>query len=674
MLYKDGRFAKDKVWCFFILNYSSRHTNQSSGGFFVDNFYKEGPKTLEELQEEISSGNLAWLDRICYFSNRVVGSSSYWRARRKEVFSWINYHLEQKHGPPTFFITLSCAEYHWKDIERLINDRCIKGGLDIPDWNKGRSMIINDWTVVVQEYFQECLNLWMETVGKKLMKIQYHWICFEFAPSQGLVHAHFLAICDCKDIITACHELKDNKEELALFLSQWLEDSLGMTALVQDLEGNLDIDRENHPSTIKFTSIVPEDHGKDTVMCQMKFQNHKCSAYCLRTRKHPRKSETEIEKLRRVCRCGAGVEETYNKGDTPGFSLKDKPSIENDIRGFKRVDMVRNHRRVTQSSEFLMRGWRGNCDIQFLIYESHPDSIDPADVSRVTNYVVSYACKGNETEVEEKKALKDIILAAKEEEGDDRDVKRTARRLLNECCKNRVVSKQEATSQLIGLDLYQSSETMTLISLAGNTKIGTAKQSNTTFLVKYAKREHDLHHLSLDQYFHHCFNKNTSEHSKNCKIKVPVYTGAQCDATYPATPGYARATILIHYPWHGKFHLEKDNPLLMETFYTFIKDIEKCPHSVRVSYERAKLMKLSKVEPTSKTADIDYDTFTVRPDPDLKNLVDLANTIYSNYNGDKDATGITYDYGNNYDGSERSISVSFVFFLIIRVMNSETNK
>jgi hypothetical protein len=137
LLYKDGRFDNDRLWAFFALNYTVRHNNQGSGGFFVKTFYEGGPKTLEELQEQVSAGHLEWLDRIAYFSQCVPGSSAYWRARRREVFAWISYHVEKGHGVPTFFITLSCAEYHWKDIERLIVDRCAVGGMQPPDFSKG---------------------------------------------------------------------------------------------------------------------------------------------------------------------------------------------------------------------------------------------------------------------------------------------------------------------------------------------------------------------------------------------------------------------------------------------------------------------------------------------------------------------------------------------------------
>ena len=68
LYYKDGRFAKDRIWCFFALDFATRRKNQMSGGFFVDGFFKEGPKTLEELKAELNKGNTRWLDRLCYYS------------------------------------------------------------------------------------------------------------------------------------------------------------------------------------------------------------------------------------------------------------------------------------------------------------------------------------------------------------------------------------------------------------------------------------------------------------------------------------------------------------------------------------------------------------------------------------------------------------------------------
>src|SRR5688572_9880417 len=105
---------------FFCIRFCNKKKNQMSGGFFVDGFFKDGPKDLAELQSEIADGNAEWLERLCYYSQRVTGSAGYWRAKRAEVYNWINHHIEADHGPPNFFITLSCVEYMWPDIKRLI--------------------------------------------------------------------------------------------------------------------------------------------------------------------------------------------------------------------------------------------------------------------------------------------------------------------------------------------------------------------------------------------------------------------------------------------------------------------------------------------------------------------------------------------------------------------------
>ena len=196
LYYKDGRFAKDRIWCFFALDFATRKKNQMSGGFFVDGFFKEGPKTLEELQVEITNRNTRWIDRLCYYSQHVAGSPGYWRAKRAEVYTWINHHIEAGHGPPTFFITLSCAEYLWPDIKRLIADRFSSAGLDPPDLEISFVQLVNDYTLIVQEYFYERVKLWLSTIGAKVFHIKHYWLRYEFAPSRGQIHAHMLAIHD----------------------------------------------------------------------------------------------------------------------------------------------------------------------------------------------------------------------------------------------------------------------------------------------------------------------------------------------------------------------------------------------------------------------------------------------------------------------------------------------
>ena len=64
-------------------------------------------------------------------------------------------------------------------------------------------------------------------------------------------------------------------------------------------------------------------------------------------------------------------------------------------------------------------------------------------------------------------------------------------------------------------------------------------------------------------------------------------------------------------------------------------------------------------EPTATANDIDYDTFSVKPDQDTIDLVDLASTIYKSFDKNRDTQGINYDYGIDKNWSERTVDVSF---------------
>src|SRR5688500_2834773 len=160
----------------FCPGFCYKEENQMSGGFFVDGFFKEGPKSLDQLKAELDSGNTQWIDRLCYYSARVTGYPGYWRAQRAEVYTWINHHIEAGHGPPYFFITLSYAEYLWPDINQLIKERLEIAGLDAPDLKTSLVQLVKDYTIVVQEYFQQRVKLWLSTIGKKVFHIKYYWL------------------------------------------------------------------------------------------------------------------------------------------------------------------------------------------------------------------------------------------------------------------------------------------------------------------------------------------------------------------------------------------------------------------------------------------------------------------------------------------------------------------
>jgi hypothetical protein len=289
LLYEDGRFARDKMWCFFTLNYSQRKNVMSQGSYFVNSFYKDGPASLADLQDAIRSGQSGWIDRITYFGFRVSGSAAYWRQKRQEVYSWINHHVQLGHGAPSLFITLSCAEYYWPDIKRLIEERYRMANLPVPDLSQpGTSRYVNEFTLVIQEYFQIRVKHWLSTIGKALFKIKHHWLRFEFAPGRGQIHAHMLAIVDNKDVMRYAYDLHSNghTQQHAELLGRWAQDTFAMTcdAKSESGEDNKTRGTPGHPASHYFHGCECEDADANKLLFTC--QTHKCSNYCLRKRKH----------------------------------------------------------------------------------------------------------------------------------------------------------------------------------------------------------------------------------------------------------------------------------------------------------------------------------------------------------------------------------------------------
>ncbi len=85
----------------------------------------------------------------------------------------------------------------------------------LPHSSIGKPAIINMYTLVIQEYFQERVKAWLDTVGKELIGIKHHWLRYEFAPSRGQIHAHMIVICDNKDVLSNCLALKHDRTQLA---------------------------------------------------------------------------------------------------------------------------------------------------------------------------------------------------------------------------------------------------------------------------------------------------------------------------------------------------------------------------------------------------------------------------------------------------------------------------
>ena len=299
LFYEDARFIVDPIFSFFALNYIIRHRNASSGRFFIEKFQQNCPDTLEDLKKEIEAGDTTFINSLSYYNKRVKGSNSYWKQKRSELYTWINHHVDVGNGVPMFFITLSCAEYFWKDVEEMLKDRMDLAGLDTTDCKVGApgfSQIVNDFAVVVQEYFQDRVVTWLDTVGKVIFGIEHYWVRYEFAPGRGQIHAHLLAISKDQEVYTIAHqaakfdaEANESEPTRAKILSEWASSKFGLTASVGDDFDSRNINDEQ-PTTIRFTDLGddPKQHTEDIENLKKAVQVHDCSGFCM---KPPKRKE-----------------------------------------------------------------------------------------------------------------------------------------------------------------------------------------------------------------------------------------------------------------------------------------------------------------------------------------------------------------------------------------------
>jgi hypothetical protein len=256
---------------------------------------------------------------------------------------------------------------------------------------------------------------------------------------------------------------------------------------------------------------------------------------------------------------------------------------------------------VSQSSTRLLQSWRANCDVQLLIYDSSPDNFDLKEVSKVTDYVVAYSCKGNHTLKEEIETYKRIILGAEEVTGDRIELQSVCKRVLNKAASSRLISKQEATVLLANMDLHICSEQIECVSITKSTKITIDKVESrrATILTEYENRPSVYEDLSLHDFFP--IYRALKASNKPHKITIPHYTGLSGEPTFPVNETYARHVLIVYKPWR-----EYPNPKeWLREFNDFIRS-KQCPKSCRLHYDRVmqRYYEGTKfVEPTVQVAD-----------------------------------------------------------------------
>jgi hypothetical protein len=248
----DGRFSKDKMCCLHALNYAECRRNMAQGQWFVNNFlHSEEIPCIDALKEKLKNNDTQFIEKLQHFAQCVPGSDSYWRNKRAELISWTGHRKKQGNGAPSLFVTFSCAEYHWKDIEKLLNDRR-KIAVDPPVSLKSvteKVRAVNDYSIIIQKYFQVRVSDFIENNSKEVFGIHNYYARFEFAKSQGQIHVHILAMLGKKSSIIELNDLvykeRHDVKKQARVADDWMMNVFGLTAIHPGSSTGGVLDRKN---------------------------------------------------------------------------------------------------------------------------------------------------------------------------------------------------------------------------------------------------------------------------------------------------------------------------------------------------------------------------------------------------------------------------------------------
>ena len=406
--YYDGRFLKDQMFSLFVFNTIERHTNNTQGHFFFksNKFIGENPPTIEELKERLSGGDDSYIQILRYYTRGIKGSDNYWRGKTMELENWINHHVAAGRGPPTFFMTFSCAENWWPDLRRLMEQLEASAGnkrdAELLNKNDFKAMkrAVKRYPLYVNDFFMKRVDKFMKTVIKEALGIEHYWGRIEFAPGRGQIHLHMLGIAKDRAYLDAFYHAKTSDAKAAV-IDKYARTHLDMTADVniEDSDRKYFPPHPQSPLATRYCECTAE--AEDVRMLAQDCMCHFCNKFCLRGNKI---------NTPRACRVGFGDERNYNAQDTPGMDLMNKSAIIKDKKGIKQFRMKRTHsKRVVQHSKTLLKGWRANCDIKLLLYFSNPSFPDIGEIEDVCKYVVAYTGKRNQTSRQEKDAIQNLI-------------------------------------------------------------------------------------------------------------------------------------------------------------------------------------------------------------------------------------------------------------------------
>lgn len=392
----DGRFRRNQQYLFDELG--RKYTRCIEQGIYamLNTSANKGltcGQLLKQIEEKIQQleANLSTM----FAKNR--GSKEYWRQKCSDLQA-----MDERFGPETWFLTLSCAEFYWADMR----DYLIQMNSDLDGVNKMRTSYLCALDPVsVSEQFKRRFDAFMKFVlldeEGPLGKVSHYFARIEYQ-ARGAPHVHMKIWVEDAPMVG-----KNSDKEIIEFIEQHIQ-----------------------------CSIPPNLTSPTLHNLVKRFQVHECTKGCRRPVRRNGRFITQ-------CRHGFPRKACDKTTLIPvGEAIKSRSSGR---RIKKLYDLKRSseHRFVNDYNPCILTLWEANMDIQYV-----------GENSLVLNrYITSYITKG------EKSASDEIWESINEN-------KSLAARLFKYARMNmqkRETGAYEAVANLLGYEFFTSSDTVKFV-------------------------------------------------------------------------------------------------------------------------------------------------------------------------------------------------------------------
>ena len=332
---RDSRFRKDSQYVFYLLH-EKEMREIATGVCNLLKRTKSRPMSVDQLLSKVQSSDEHLESNLSTILQQVRGTKQYWFMKQSDLKCMI-----REYGPPTLFLTFSCAEYDCVDIARYL--RKVN---NVPeDYPIGK--LCTEDPISVSRKFSQKFHAFFQSVlikGAILGQVSHFYWKKEYQ-NRGAPHYHALVWISGAPVAGV-----DKTSKVLSFIEERI--------------------------MCKIPDMVESPNLYQMVM---RYQLHKCSAYC--------KRKTKCGPNKYITKCKFGFPRTVTKTTVlhdACDALKKRKKIYDLVRSEDEV-------RVNDYNPLLLMLWKANCDIQFIAESS----------LALAHYVSGYVTKAEKSNMQD---------------------------------------------------------------------------------------------------------------------------------------------------------------------------------------------------------------------------------------------------------------------------------